>query len=82
MNQIQNHNGKQGERYFLEGPHSRRRELRFAIKVFVEFIRGFRTMHFAGPCVTVFEAHALAKDIPITRSHGRLGKASPAWVSL
>ncbi len=39
---------------FLEGPKSRGFELLFALKVFWEFIRGFRTLHFAGPCITVF----------------------------
>ncbi len=39
---------------FLEGPGSRRFELWFAIKVFWEFLRGFRGLHFIGPCVTVF----------------------------
>lgn len=39
---------------FLEGPKNRRFELWFAIKVFWEFLRGFRGLHFIGPCVTVF----------------------------
>ena len=42
------------DKHFLEGPHSRRSELRFALRVFAQFIRGFRALHFAGPCVTVF----------------------------
>lgn len=42
------------EHEFLEGPRSRRRELYFALKVFIELIRGFRTFHFLGYCVTVF----------------------------
>src|ERR1044071_6654399 len=42
------------EREFLEGPRSRREEFWFVIKVLWEFIRGFRTLHFVGPCVTVF----------------------------
>lgn len=42
------------EPHFLEGPRSRRFELWFAIKVFWEFLRGFRGLHFIGPCVTVF----------------------------
>ena len=44
----------QEERYFLEGPRSRFQELRFTIEVMLEFIKGFRAFHFAGPCVTVF----------------------------
>ncbi|MEO8760728.1 MAG: TIGR00730 family Rossman fold protein [Bacteroidia bacterium] len=42
------------ERIFLEGPHSRQSEFLFALKVFFEFIKGFRVFHFLGPCVTVF----------------------------
>ena len=42
------------DRYFLEGPHSRGSEFLFSIHVFREFIRGFRNLHFVGPCVTVF----------------------------
>lgn len=44
----------QEERYFLEGPRSRWEELKFVTKVMREFIRGFRKLHFIGPCVTVF----------------------------
>lgn len=39
---------------FLEGPQSRWAEFKFAIKVLFEFIKGFRALHFAGPCVTIF----------------------------
>lgn len=38
----------------LAGPRPRLRELAFALRVFVSFLRGFRTFHFVGPCVTVF----------------------------
>jgi hypothetical protein len=38
----------------LEGPHSRRRELWLVLRAVRDFIRGFRTLHFVGPCVTVF----------------------------
>jgi len=63
-----------GERYFLEGPHSRRSELLFSIRVFREFIRGFRALHFVGPCVTVFGSARFTEDHPyyaIARSVGR-----------
>lgn len=46
--------GSHEERKFLEGPQTREFELARAIRIFVEFLRGFRTFHFAGPCVTVF----------------------------
>ena len=39
---------------FLEGPQSRWEEFKFAIKVLFEFVKGFRALHFVGPCVTVF----------------------------
>ncbi|MFG0283645.1 MAG: TIGR00730 family Rossman fold protein [Phycisphaerales bacterium JB039] len=43
-----------GERVFFAGPRSRTEELGRAIRIFGEFIRGFRQLHFLGPCVTVF----------------------------
>ncbi|GCC50390.1 TIGR00730 family Rossman fold protein [Chryseotalea sanaruensis] len=39
---------------FLHGPQSRWEEFLFTIKVLFEFIRGFRALHFIGPCVTFF----------------------------
>lgn len=39
---------------FLEGPRSRLSELARVIRIGAEFIRGFRALHFVGPCVTVF----------------------------
>jgi uncharacterized protein (TIGR00730 family) len=39
---------------YLEGPKPRISELAFAWEIFVQFIRGFRTMHFVSPCITVF----------------------------
>jgi uncharacterized protein (TIGR00730 family) len=60
---------------YLEGPKSRGYELLFAIRVFWQFIRGFRTLHFLGPCITVFgsarfkEEHTYYKS---ARSFGRL----------
>lgn len=42
------------EEVFLEGPHSRGRELASLFQIFFELLRGFRRLHFVGPCVTVF----------------------------
>jgi len=39
---------------YLEGPKSRTSELAFTFKVLFQFIKGFRKLHFVGPCVTVF----------------------------
>jgi len=59
-------------RQFLQGPQKRSFELRQAVRIFVEIMRGFRKLHFLAPCVTVFgsarftEEHAyyvLAREI-------------------
>lgn len=42
------------ERAFLEGPRYRRTEFARVLRIVAEFIRGFRRLHFVGPCVTVF----------------------------
>ena len=42
------------ERSFLQGPGWRLSELRRLFRILAEFLRGFRTLHFVGPCVTVF----------------------------
>ena len=57
---------------FLQGPQPRGFELSKAFGIGCELMRGFRTFHFLGPCVTVFgsarfgEGHphyALARDV-------------------
>jgi uncharacterized protein (TIGR00730 family) len=42
------------DRYFLEGPHTRFKEFVILMRAASDFIRGFRVLHFVGPCVTVF----------------------------
>lgn len=39
---------------FLDGPQSRFAEFRFTLNVLYQFIKGFRKLHFVGPCVAVF----------------------------
>lgn len=39
---------------FLEGPQSRWEDFKMTVKVMLDFIRGFRALHFVGPCVTIF----------------------------
>lgn len=39
---------------FLDGPDSRGSEFGFSLKVFAQFIKGFRKLHFIGPAITVF----------------------------
>jgi hypothetical protein len=50
------------ERVFLEGP--RARELKSVLTILAEFIRGFRVLHFVGPCVTVFGSARFKEDHP------------------
>jgi uncharacterized protein (TIGR00730 family) len=47
---------------FLRGPRSRRDELARAIRIFAEFVQGFRGLHFVGPCVTVFGSARFKED--------------------
>lgn len=42
------------ERRLLAGPRSRTNEFFRVVRIGIEFIRGFRALHFVGPCVTVF----------------------------
>lgn len=49
---------------FLEGPRSRGFELVRALRIFAELIRGFRALHFVGPCVTVFGSARFGEGHP------------------
>ena len=52
------------EQIYLEGPKSRSYELAFAVRVFTQFIKGFRTLHFIGPCIAVFGSARFKEDSP------------------
>lgn len=62
-----------GDRIMLQGPHSRRRELRIVLQTVRDFIRGFRTLHFAGPCVTVFGSARFHEDHPVYQQAREVG---------
>src|SRR4051794_18576075 len=47
---------------FLEGPQSRWKDFTFIIKSLLEFIKGFRALHFSGPCVTFFGSARFKED--------------------
>jgi len=49
---------------FIEGPRRRETELFTVIQIMMEFIRGFRTFHFCGPCITVFGSARIKEDNP------------------
>jgi uncharacterized protein (TIGR00730 family) len=38
----------------LEGPHNRFTELIFGFRVLLQFLKGFRKLHFVGPCLSIF----------------------------
>jgi uncharacterized protein (TIGR00730 family) len=46
----------------LEGPQSRLKELWFTVKVAYQFIKGFRVLHFVGPCITIFGSARFKED--------------------
>lgn len=63
------------ERKFLEGPQSRWIELQFVGKVVRQLIKGFRTLHFVGPCVTVFGSARFIDGHPYYELAEQMGAA-------
>src|SRR5580704_16749248 len=49
---------------FFQGPQQRGFELRRAIRIFFELLRGFRRLHFVGPCVSVFGSARFTEEHP------------------
>jgi uncharacterized protein (TIGR00730 family) len=62
------------EQVYLEGPKSRSYELAFAWRVFRQFIKGFRTLHFVGPCITVFGSARFKEGHPWYEKAREMGK--------
>ncbi len=56
--------GDREEIRFLEGPRSRSSELARVFRIVAELIRGFRGLHFVGPCVTVFGSARFTETHP------------------
>jgi len=56
------HTAAQDDRQFLEGPRTRTAEFLRVLRIAGEFIRGFRALHFVGPCVTVFGSARFPED--------------------
>jgi len=59
---------------FLAGPQPRWFEFVRAFKIFLELLRGFRTLHFVGPCVTVFGSARFDEDHPYYHQARQLGQ--------
>ena len=62
------------EHVYLEGPRSRSYELNFAFRIFNQFIKGFRMLHFVGPCITVFGSARFNEDHPYYNVAREFGK--------
>jgi hypothetical protein len=60
----QTRNGGRDDRVLLEGPHSRSRDFFLVLRAVKDFVRGFRRLHFVGPCVTVFGSARFTEDHP------------------
>ena len=60
--------------YALEGPKPRMNELFFAFQIFIQFMKGFRALHFSGPCVTVFGSARFKEDHPYYILAREMGK--------
>jgi uncharacterized protein (TIGR00730 family) len=52
------------QEWFLAAPRSRSSELLRVFRIAAEFIRGFRSLHFVGPCVTVLGSARFAENHP------------------
>lgn len=50
------------EHVYLDGPKSRGYEINFAWRVFRQMVQAFRTLHFVGPCITVFGSARFKED--------------------
>ena len=52
------------EHFFLEGPQTRMSEFWRVLRITKEFFMGFRTLHFVGPCVSVFGSARFQEEHP------------------
>jgi uncharacterized protein (TIGR00730 family) len=60
---------------FLEGPRSRFAEFFTLLRLMRDFLRGFRTLHFVGPCVTVFGSARIKLGDPHYELSRKMGTA-------
>ena len=66
---------ERADEIFLEGPRSRFAEFFTLLRVMRDFLRGFRTLHFVGPCVTVFGSARIHRDDPHYELARKMGAA-------
>lgn len=61
------------ERVLLQGPHARTFELGQLFRIIIDVLKGYRTLHFVGPCVTIFGSARFKEGHPyydLTRATG------------
>ncbi len=61
------------DHFFLEGPARRDIEFFYVFRVAAQFIRGFRKLHFVGPCVTVFGSARFDENHPYYKKGMEMG---------
>jgi uncharacterized protein (TIGR00730 family) len=66
---------ERADEIFLEGPRSRFAEFFTLLRVMRDLLRGFRTLHFVGPCVTVFGSSRIKRDDPHYELTQKMGAA-------
>jgi len=68
-------NVRNTEKRFLAGKRDRGADLESAVRVFLEFLRGYESLDFAGPCVTVFGSARFPEDHHYYQLARALGKS-------
>jgi uncharacterized protein (TIGR00730 family) len=63
------------EKAFLSGKRHRNADLESVVRFFLEFLRGFESFDFDGPCVTVFGSSRFKEDHPNYQLARKLGYA-------
>src|SRR4051794_11885461 len=63
------------DRIMLEGPRSRAAEFLTLFRIARDFLRGYRALHFVGPCVTMFGSARIPAGHPDYELARRMGSA-------
>ena len=66
---------ERADEVFLEGPNSRIAEFCTLVRVMRDFLRGYRALHFVGPCVTVFGSARMKPGDPHYELAMKMGAA-------
>ena len=67
-------NHSQSEIRFLDGPQSRWQDFKVTLRTVLDFIKGYRVLHFAGPCVTIFGSARFPETHPHYEKARELGR--------